>query len=126
MLETVYEHIKGSDTFTVTAAERWSIGMIRRLKEKYPDQVDIRYINQDGSVLAHLPIEWMRIVPKKRDTLTKEQRQANYERMRAVQGAFSKAGHGENEAIFEDSMPEVSEDSPEYRQQERGEYIPCE
>ena len=106
MLETVYEHIKGNDTFTVTAAERWSVGMIRRLKEKYPDQVDIRYINQDGSVLAHLPIEWMRIVPKRQDTLTEEQRHARSERMKSLK---TKAGHGENDSISENNLRQVSE-----------------
>ena len=114
MLETVYEHIKGNNTFTITAAERWSIGMIRRLKEKYPDQVDIRYINQDGSVLAHLPIEWMRIVPKRKVSAS------------IAENLYRSSRRGENEAIFEDSMPEVLEDSQEHRQSERGEYIPCE
>lgn len=66
MSETVFEHIRGNDTFTVTAAEPWSVGMIRRLQAKHPDQVKIVCTNQDGSLLAHLPFEWMRIVPKKR------------------------------------------------------------
>ena len=66
MSETVFEHIRGNDTFTVTAAEPWSVGMIRRLQAKHPDQVEIICTNQDGSLLAHLPFEWMRIVPKKR------------------------------------------------------------
>lgn len=114
MLETVYEHIKGNDTFTVTAAERWSVGMIRRLKEKYPDEVDIRYLNQDGSILAHLPIEWMRIVPKRNVSAS------------IAENLYRSSRRGENEAIFKDNIPEVSEDSPEYRRQERGEYISCE
>ena len=65
MSETVFEHIRGNDTFTVTAAEPWSVGMIRRLQAKHPDQVEIICTNQDGSLLAHLPFEWMRIVPKR-------------------------------------------------------------
>ena len=66
MSETVFEHIRGNDTFTVTAAEPWSVGMIRRLQAKHPDQVEIICTNQGGSLLVHLPFEWMRIVPKKR------------------------------------------------------------
>ena len=69
MNETVFEHIRGNDTFTVTAAEPWSVGMIRRLQAKHPDQVEIICTNQDGSLLAHLPFEWMRIVPKRVTTL---------------------------------------------------------
>ena len=82
--ETAYEHMSESDTFTVTAAERWSIAMIRRLKERYPDDVDIRHTNADGSMVVHMPFEWMRIVPKKRDTLTDEQRKERSERMKAL------------------------------------------
>ena len=80
--ETVYEHISGGETFTITAAERWSVSMLRRLKEKYPEQVQITRENKDGSLLAHLPADWMRIVPKRKDTLTDERRAALAERMR--------------------------------------------
>ena len=110
MSETVYEHISGNDTFTVTAAERWSVGMIRRLKEKYPDQVDICRINQDGTVLAHLPLEWLRIVPKKRCSLSDEHRQALSERMKAI---HPRAVHRENNAISKDSTPQVSQVPPD-------------
>lgn len=82
LTETNYEHIKGGETFTVTAAEQWSIAMVRRLKEKYPDQVEIAYVNKDGSLLARMPFDWMRIVPKRRDTLTDERRAELSERMR--------------------------------------------
>lgn len=82
MQETVYEHASGGETFTITAAERWSVAMILRLKEKYPDQVEIAYENKDGSLLARVPFDWMRIVPKKRDTLTDEQRAERSERMK--------------------------------------------
>ena len=82
MNETVYEHIQGNDTFTVTAAERASIGMIRRLKEKHPDEVEIVVENEDGSILAHLPYSWMRIVPKKKMELSEERRAETAERLR--------------------------------------------
>lgn len=80
--ETVYEHISGVETFTITAAERWSVAMLKRLKEKYPEQVEIVHVNRDGSMLARVPFEWMRIVPKKRVSLTDEQRAAFAERMK--------------------------------------------
>ncbi len=32
--ETVYEHVSGRDTFTVTAAEQWSKTMVNNLKKK--------------------------------------------------------------------------------------------
>ena len=83
MKETVYEHLQGSYTFTVTSAERSVITQIYRLKEARPEEVEIVAENPDGSVMAHMPFEWMRIVPKRRDTLTDEQREARSERLRA-------------------------------------------
>lgn len=64
--ETIYEHTTGSDTMTITAAERWSVGMVKRLKERYPEQVEICCENPDGSLLARVPADWMQIKPKRR------------------------------------------------------------
>ena len=66
LYETVFEHEKGRDTFTVTAAERWSINMVHRLKARFPDEVSIRATNADGSMVVHLPFSGMRIIPKRR------------------------------------------------------------
>lgn len=79
--ETIYEHERGRDTFTVTAAERASIAMIRRLKARYPADVEITHTNSDGSLVAHLPYAWMRIVPKRKDTQTPEQKEQAAKRM---------------------------------------------
>ncbi len=98
--ETVYEHISGDETFTVTAAESWSVAMLRRLKEKYPDQVEIVYTNKDGSLMARVPFDWMRIVPKRRDTLTDEQRAIQAERMKALN---LQAGRGKINSNSHDS-----------------------
>lgn len=89
MNETVYEHLHGDDTFTVTAAERSSITMLRRLKEAHPDEVEIVAENPDGSLLAHLPYSWMRIVPKKKVVMSEEQRAQAAERLRAAREAKS-------------------------------------
>lgn len=80
--ETIYEHIGGNEFFTVTAAERWSVGMIKRLKEKSPDSVEIVSENKDGSIVAKFPQEWMRIVPKRTRELTDEQREELAERLK--------------------------------------------
>lgn len=83
MRETVYEHIDGNNTFTVTAAERWSIGMIRKLAEQYPNDVEVVCENSDGSLLAHVPSTWMRIRPKRHRDISDEQRKALADRLRA-------------------------------------------
>lgn len=82
--ETVYEHTEGSEIFTVTAIEKWSINMIRKLKVKFPDDVDIRHENNDGSIVVRLPSEWMRIVPKRHDNMSENARQLRRERMKAL------------------------------------------
>lgn len=66
---TVFEHIPGDGkVFIVTAAEPWSAAMIRRLKKQRPEEVNIRHTNKDGSLVAELPLAWMRIVPKREVT----------------------------------------------------------
>lgn len=79
LMETCTDHVKGEDFFTMTAAETWSIAMVKRLKAKYPEDVEIRHTNPDGSMIARMPFAWMRVVPKKKDTLTDEERQARRE-----------------------------------------------
>ena len=81
MKETTYGHEAGADYFTVTAAERWSIGMMKKLHEKHPDEVEITQ-NKDGSIYAKVPLSWMRIHPKRTRTMTDEERAAAAERLR--------------------------------------------
>lgn len=82
--KTIYEHFKGDDTFTVTASERWSVGMIHRLEEKYPNEVTILHANDDGSIVASFPFDWMRIVPKRHVEMSEERKREAVERLRAA------------------------------------------
>lgn len=83
MNETAFDHIAGNDYCTVTAAEKWSKNLVLKLKEKYPDDVQIIHTNKDGSIVAHVPFKWMKLTPKRANNLTQEQRRAMAERMRA-------------------------------------------
>lgn len=85
--ETVYEHESGKDTFTITAAERWSISMVRKLKEKHPGEVQIVAENSDGTLLARMPYSWMRITPKRKVNMSEEQRAAAAQRLKAAKEA---------------------------------------
>jgi hypothetical protein len=84
LTETTFDHIKGNDKFSLTAAEQWSIAMVKKLKARYPDEVEILHTNPDGSMLVHLPFDWMRVVPKRKDTLTDRQRAERANSMRTV------------------------------------------
>lgn len=94
--ETVYEHASGNPTFTVSAVERWSISMIKRLAAEHPDDVEITYENQDGSVVAHVPFEWMRIVPKRRSGMSAEHKAASAARLAEYRAKRKAAQSGQN------------------------------
>ena len=81
LTETVYEHISGEATFTITAAEKWSKNMTHRLKKKYPDEVDIRVLNPDGSMVVRFPFSWMRIKPKAKRNMSETERKQKRELM---------------------------------------------
>lgn len=85
--ETVYEHESGKDTFTITAAERWSVSMVRKLREKHPEEVQIVAENSDGTLLARMPYSWMRITPKRKVNMSEEQRAAAAQRLKAAKEA---------------------------------------
>lgn len=59
--ETAWNHIAGEQTGTFYTAEQKWINKIMDLKETHPDEVDIRHINPDGSIVAHLPISWFKV-----------------------------------------------------------------
>ena len=79
--ETAYDHISGENFFTLSSSEKKYINRIHKLKEKYPDDVDIRIINPDGSLLVRIPESWCRISPKRQVQMTSEQKIAAKERM---------------------------------------------
>lgn len=66
VLETVFEHEDGKDTLTVSACEKWSARKIRKLAEVHPEEVRIVAENEDGSLMAHVPLEWVSIRPKRK------------------------------------------------------------
>jgi len=79
MSETVFEHLSGEETFTITAEEKWSINRIYRLKEKHPDDVKILFTNEDGSLLAQVPYKWIKVRPPR--VMSEEERKALAERL---------------------------------------------
>lgn len=93
MVETAIERVQGTDYCTVFTAERKFINSLNRLKEKYPDEVQIMTINEDGSMVAHVPFSWFKFIrpPVKRE-YTDEQKQAMAERM-----AKAREARGSNE-----------------------------
>lgn len=64
--EFVLETSEDDDNCHVTAASTASLGLIKRLKRDYPDEVAITHLNIDGSLTALVPKRWMVLRPPKR------------------------------------------------------------
>ena len=64
--------------------ERKFISKVRKLKEKYPEEVRIiaEPENNDGCIYCKLPVSWFKIIPKR--VLTEENRQKAAERARKI------------------------------------------
>ena len=81
--ETTWEHIYGDKSATMYTSERSRINELMKLKEEYPNLVEITAVNKDGSIVVHIPAEWMKLRPRKKCNLSDEQRAAVAERLRA-------------------------------------------
>ena len=81
-METCFNYVDKENGF-FSSDERKYITKVRKLKEKYPDQVRIirEPEDNDGCIYAEMPTAWFTIhVPKKMD-LTEEQRQILRDRL---------------------------------------------
>lgn len=79
--ETAIDHVSGEDFMTFFSSEQKWLNMIHRLKEQYPNDVDIRHVNEDGSLVARIPASWVKIRPNKKVTMTAEQIAASKARL---------------------------------------------
>ena len=77
--ENAIEWYNGRDTITVTFSQRRFINKINNLAQKYPNEVKIDRINPDGTMLAHIPLSYLKI--QKPRTLTEEEKEKARERL---------------------------------------------
>lgn len=83
MNEFVIEWVKGGDYAGVTVPSRTALkSKLLNLSEKNPDDVKIIAINEDGSVYAHIPINYVKISPPRK--VSDEQKKAAGERFRQM------------------------------------------
>ena len=78
--ENAIEWIRNSNIATVTFSQGRYITKIKKLAEKYPDDVKITAENSDGSIVAHIPVRYIKISNAKKE-LTDEERKAIAERL---------------------------------------------
>lgn len=79
--ENAIEWINGQDRVTVTLSQGRYISKIKKLAEKFPNEVEIVKENIDGTILAHIPLNYIKINRASRD-LTEEERIELAERAR--------------------------------------------
>ena len=73
------EWINGGDRATASFYGKKYINRIKRLAEKYPEEVDYKE-NEDGSIICHFPVRYVKISRPVQRELTEEQRQQAAER----------------------------------------------
>ncbi|MCQ2088014.1 MAG: hypothetical protein MJZ37_08160 [Bacilli bacterium] len=79
--ENCIEWLKDDDTATVILTQRRCITNIRKLATLYPDEVSIVSESNDGSIVAHVPIDYVSIRKPKKMNLSDEQRKELGERL---------------------------------------------
>ena len=72
-IENVIEFIKDEKRATVTFSQGRYKTRIKELAKSHPEECEIVAENKDGSICAHVPVEWVRINTKM--TLTDEQKE---------------------------------------------------
>lgn len=80
--ENVLEFLSGQKTITVSFCQEKWINKVKKLKENYPNDVEIIAENEDGSICAKLPAKFLKLSPPKK--VSEEQRQAASERFKKM------------------------------------------
>ena len=79
--ENAIEWVNGQNRVTVTLSQGRYISKVKRLAIKFPNEVQIVAENEDGTILAHIPLNYIKINRASRD-LTEEEREELAERAR--------------------------------------------
>lgn len=82
MRENCIEWLNGQDRVTVTLSQGKYINKVKKLAEKH-EGVEIVKENTDGTLLAHLPLKFIKISAPKQ--MTDEQKERARERFKAIQ-----------------------------------------
>ncbi len=87
-VECAIEWITNNQIATVTFPNRSRYcSKIKKLNKLYPDEVIIKHINQDGSIVATLPVKYIKISHPKsvKREYSEEEREILRERMKHMQ-----------------------------------------
>ena len=95
MIENVIEWLCGDETASVTFSQAKYKNRIKKLKEQN-NAIRI-YENQDGSIYAEIPLEYIKIAKPKTKEMSDEDKQELVERLRAGRESRSDAEETEDD-----------------------------
>jgi hypothetical protein len=79
--ENLVQWITGERYAFVTFSQKKYIDRIKELQKKYPDKIDIKGVNDDGSIYARIPVKAVKINLSTR-VLTDQQKKDAAERLK--------------------------------------------
>ena len=84
--ETAINYLNVDEWAAVCSSEKKWVNKILDLREKYPDQVQIKHYPEDnmGMIYAYVPKKWVKVAPTRKVNYTDEQKAAMAERLAAA------------------------------------------
>ena len=90
--ETAVDHLEGYKWATVTTGERKWLNKIAKLQEKSPEDVQVVATNPDGSIVVHIPFDWVKLSLPRKVNLTEEQRTERATRLSEMRARSRETG----------------------------------
>ena len=84
------EWYTGDERVTVTFSQRKWVSKIKKLAEKRPNDVEIVVENEDGSIVAHLPLSFIKISPPKQVSEEQKERMRLQAQKNIADGKFGR------------------------------------
>lgn len=80
--ENALEWYTGDNIITVTLSQKRLINKIKKMAQEFPDEVKIDCVNDEGTVLAHIPLSYLKITRPRE--ISEEQRIKARERFNQI------------------------------------------
>ena len=74
--ENVIEWIRDQERAMVSLSQKRTISRVRKLAKDHPGKCQIVADNKDGSICAHIPVSWVKIIPGRSYTEEQKAKQA--------------------------------------------------
>lgn len=93
-LENGIEFIKDANIATVQFSQGRYKSRIKKLAEEHPEECQIMVENKDGSILAHIPVGWVKIIPPRQ--LSEDEKK---KRSEAIRRNILQSGKNRHETV---------------------------